>query len=191
MSPATLVGQSSLGFDSLLEDIRVTEQENGFRHYLSNARVTLVNDFVRTHANRAASAPPTWTSTYNVHESDSPAGPPDPRVGIQQVVPGRGSLTVRWDVALNLNRVQYALYLQTTPFNFGADPSLSGARRIVLTPSVGAGYADGPGPSTYPNEATVTGLSSGQTYYLVIRAFDATSAGNEEQNQTVLTGTPN
>jgi len=100
-------------------------------------------------------------------------------------------LTVRWDVALDLNRVRYALYLQTTPFDFGADPRLTGARRIVLTPNVAAGYAAGPGPTTYANEATVTGLTSGQIYYLVIRAFDTSAAENEERNQVVLTGTPN
>ena len=190
MSSATLVGDSSLGMDLLLEDIRITEQENGFRHYLTDAPVTLVNDFVRTHTRRTDSAPPEWTSTFNTRGSDVPPGPPDPRPGIQEVVPGSKSLTVRWDVALDLNRVRYALYVQTSPFDFGANPSLSGARRIVLTPKVAAGYDAGPGPSTFPYEATVTGLSSGQIYYLVLRAFDGSAAENEERNRVVLTGTP-
>jgi len=190
MSSATLVGDSSLGTDLLLEDIRIAEREHGFRHYLTNAPVVLVNDYVRTHANRSDNEPPVWSSTFNTQGSDSPPGPPDPRVGIQEVVPGSRSLTVRWDVALDLNRVGYALYLQTTPFDFGSDPSLSGARRVVLDPQVGAGYADGPGPTTFPFEATVDGLSSGQTYYLVIRAFDRSPASNEERNRVVLTGTP-
>ena len=106
------------------------------------------------------------------------------------MVPGPASLTVRWDVALDLNPVRYAAYVQTTPFNFAADPTLSSATRIVLTPSVGAGYADGPGPSTYPYEAVVGGLAKGQTYYVVIRAFDTSPAANEEQNQVVKTATP-
>jgi len=190
MSSATLVGDSSLGTDLLLEDIRITERENGFRHYLTNAPVVLVNDYVRTHANRSDNDPPVWSSTFNNRGSESPPGPPDPRVGIQEVVPGSRSLTVRWDVALDLNRVGYALYLQTTPFDFGSDPSLSGARRIVLDAQVGAGYENGPGPTTFPFEATVDGLSSGQIYYLVIRAFDRSPASNEERNRVVLTGTP-
>ena len=190
MSSATLVGNSSLGTDLLVEDIRIAERENGFRHYLTNGSVTLVNDFARTHANRNDGDPPAWSSTWNVRGSDAPPGPPDARVGIQEVVAGSRSLTVRWDVALDLNRVGYALYLQTTPFDFGSDPSLSGARRIVLRPRVGAGYADGPGPTTYPFEATVDGLSAGQTYYLVIRAFDGSPAANEDRNRVVLAGTP-
>ena len=190
MSSGTLVGNSSLGADLLLEDIRIAERENGFRHYLTNAQVTLVNDYVRTHANRSDNDPPDWSSTFNARGSNSPPGPPDSRVGIQEVAPGSRSLTVRWDVAMDFNRVGYALYLSTTPFDFGSDASLSKARRIVLDPRVGAGYADGPGPTTFPYEATVDGLSAGQTYYLVIRAFDRSPSANEERNRVVLTGTP-
>src|SRR6185369_13597519 len=90
MSSATLVGGSTQGSDLLQEDIEITEQENGFRHYLTDASVTLVNDYVRAHANRNDSAPPKWTSTYNSKDSP-PAGVPEPRVGIQEVVPGSKS----------------------------------------------------------------------------------------------------
>jgi hypothetical protein len=150
--------------------------------------VTLVNDFVRQNASRADGAAPVWSSTYNV--GGSPASPPNPRAGVQEVVPGPGSLTVRWDVALDLNPVRYAAYVQSTPFNFAADPTLSSAMRVVLTPSVGAGYDNGPGPTTYPYEAVIGGLSAGQAYYVVIRAFDASPAANEERNTVVKTGTP-
>jgi hypothetical protein len=147
-----------------------------------------VNDFVRQNASRADGTPPVWSSTYNV--GGSPASPPPPRPGVQEVVPGPGSLTVRWDVALDLNPVRYAAYVQTTPFNFAADPTLASAMRVVLTPGVGAGYADGPGPTTYPYETVIGGLAAGQTYYVVIRAFDTSPAANEERNQVVRTGTP-
>ena len=105
-------------------------------------------------------------------------------------MPGSGSLTVRWDVALDLNPVRYAVYLQTRPFDFGADPNLTGATRIVLNPEIGAGFAAGPGPSTFPYEATLGGLTPGQTYYVVLRAFDSSPAANEEKNQQVKAAAP-
>jgi hypothetical protein len=55
---------------------------------------------------------------------------------------------------------------------------------------MGQGYAQGVGPGVYPYEQTLTGLTPGQTYYLVLRAFDTSPAANEETNQVVLTGTP-
>jgi hypothetical protein len=101
-----------------------------------------------------------------------------------------GRLTVRWDVALDMYPVRYALYYQTRPFDFAADPDLRSATRVVLTPEVGDGYAQGPGPDRYPFQATISGLAPGQTYYLVLRAFDTSPAGHEEKNQVVRTGVP-
>jgi hypothetical protein len=190
MSRATLTGGSTLGLDLLLEDLRIAEQENGFRHYLTDGAVMLVNDFVRTHAQRVDRTPPIWSSTYNANTNSVAPGPPTPRPGVQEVVAGARSLTVRWDVALDLNPVNYALYLQTRPFDFSSDPDLTQATRIVLTPQIGAGYPDGPGPSTYPYEATVGGLQPGQTYYVVIRAFDTSPFANEEKNTMWKTATP-
>jgi len=189
MSQDTLVGRSVLGFDSLLEDIRATQERTGFRHYLSDLELEVFNTFVRDHARWTDTAPPAWTSTFNVNES--PQGvpePPTPRVGVQAVEAGPASLTVRWDVALDMNRVRYALYYQTRPFDFSADPLLSGATRVVLTPGMGRGYAHAPG--VYPYEGTVTGLIPGRTYYLVLRAFDESPAANEEPNTAVRTGVP-
>lgn len=184
MSSATLTGGSTLGLDSLLEDIRVTQELAGFRHSLTNGLINLPNTFVRDHSSLQDVAPPVWSSTWNADRSV----PPVPRVGIQEVVAGAGALTVRWDVALDLHPVGYALYHQTRPFDFAADPALAQASRVVLQPTVGAGYAEAPGPSTYPYEAQVTGLTPGQTYYLVVRAFDA--LGREERNQVVRSAAP-
>jgi hypothetical protein len=192
MSELTLIGESSLGYESLLEDIWVTEQWAGFRHYLTNSSIELVNEFVREHADRWDAEPPRWTSSYNDNKPGYPLPPgaPTPRVGIQQVESGSSSLTVRWDVALDLNRVGYAVYSQTEPFDFDADPALASATRIVLPHEHGTDYADGVGPGIYANEAVITGLEPGQTYYLVIRAFDDAAAANEDDNRVVLTGVP-
>jgi hypothetical protein len=189
MSELTLVGQSTLGYDSLVEDIRVTQEEAGFRHYLTDAAITLVNSFVRDHGDLTDREPPVWTSTWN-DRAAWPAVAPTPRAGLQEVVPGPGRLTVRWDVALDLHRVGYALYLKTSPFDFAADPALATATRIVLEPSMGAGYADGPGPAVYPFEATVRGLAPGTTYYLLLRAFDHSPSRHEETNTRVLQARP-
>lgn len=191
ISPLTLLGQSTVGIDSLLEDIRVAEL-TGFRHYLTNPSVTLLNTFVADNTSTDDFTPPVWTSTYNDNNPGFPAapGPPTPRVGIQEVAAGPGSLTVRWDVALDYSRVGYALYYQTTPFDFAADPGLSSATRVVLSGTPPADYRNGVGFGIYANEATVTGLTPGQTYYLLIRAFDRSPAANEEGNQVVLTGVP-
>lgn len=186
MSKLTLVGQSTLGYDELLEDIRVAQNLTGFRHYITDFTVLLVNDFVRKHADWEDHTPPVWSSTYN-DTSTSPPSSPTPRVGIQQAVlgPTPGSVVVRWDVALDLNRVGYALYYRTTPFDFAADPGLTQAARIVLSPEVGEGYVLGVGPGVYPFQQTVA-VPPGATYYLVIRAFDDSPDANEDTNTTTL-----
>ena len=192
MSPLTLTGESTLGFDSLLEDIRVTQHEAGFRHYLTDRHIRIVNRFVRDHADLADAAPPVWSSTYNVNRAaDGTALPPTPRVGLQAVEAAEEALVVRWDVALDLNGVRYALYYQTAPFDFAADPDLTNATRVELTPTAGKGYAEaGTGPSVYPYEARVTGLAGGTRHYLLLRAFDGSSSRHEETNRVVKTGTP-
>lgn len=191
MAEGTLTGASTLGYDSLVEDIRVTERLAGFRHYLTDATVTLVNRFVLDHADRSDGLPPAWTSTYNdhAHYPDVP-GEPTPRVGLQEVVAGAGALTVRWDVAMDLHGVGYALYYRTTPFDFAADPTLSSATRVVVQPQPTAAYAHGVGPGIYASEATIANLVPGQTYYLVLRAFDGAAPSHEDANEVVRTGTP-
>jgi hypothetical protein len=181
-----------VGLDTLLEEVHVAQELTGFRAYLTNTDLTALNSFVRDHSQWNDTTPPQWTSTYNPHEMDAAGMPqePPPRVGIQQAVPVPGGVTVRWDVALDLNRVGYALYYQTTPFDFTADPTLGHAVRTVLTPALPRSYGQGVGPGVYPFEATVTSLLPGTMYYFVIRAFDQSPAHNEEHNQTVLTAVP-
>ena len=50
ISKDTLLGKSQVGLDNLLEDIRVTQQLVGFRHYISDALALLVNGFVKDHS---------------------------------------------------------------------------------------------------------------------------------------------
>ncbi len=191
MSPDTLLGLSTVGFDSLLEDIRVTQELSGFRHYLTDRQVRLVNDFVTAHGDLDDSTPPVWTSTFNDHQA-IPVGEPTPRVGIQEAHSDGGRITVRWDVALDQHRVDYVLYAQPTPFDFAADPRLTRATRIPLAAATAMpdDYAQGSGPHRYPYQATVSGLTPGELHYLMIRAVDQSAAANEDDNTIVLAATP-
>jgi len=193
MSTGTLTGASTLGSDSLLEDIHVTQDLAGFRHYLTDAHVNLVNDFVLTHASLVDHDPPRWTSTYNDKVS-LPAQEATPRAGIQAAGGGGGKITVRWDVALDMHRVGYVLYASPDAFDFaqdGTSPKLAGAKRIVLEPKVPADYvAQGVGTDRYPYEATLTDFPRGVRQYLVIRAVDDSPDANEDANTVVLTATP-
>jgi hypothetical protein len=190
ISHDTLRGTSELGLETLLEDIRVAHAA-GFRHAISDNGVSIVHSFVRDHADLTDTTPPAWTSTTNDRNPGWPAlpGEPTPRVGVQEVVAGRGRLTVRWDVALDLNRVGYAIYYQTLPFDFDGDPALRTAERVVPTPAVPAGYRAGE-PGSVAHEATITGLERGKGYYIVVRAFDDSAGHNEDRNEVVGFGRP-
>ncbi|HEX2659096.1 MAG TPA: hypothetical protein VHU40_12525, partial [Polyangia bacterium] len=192
MSHATLLGQSTVGYADLIEDIRVTEQVMGLRHYLTDARVALVNSFVLDHTDLSDTAPPVWTSSYNDHNPGYPTAPgdPSPRVGVREIIAGSSQLTVRWDVALDKYPVGYAIYYQTTPFDFASDPKLLRANRVVAAPRAPSNYPGWGGPTIVANETTLTGLTAGQRVYVVVRAFDRSAANNEEQNQVVLSGVP-
>ena len=157
---------------------------------MTNAQISLVNTFVRDHSKWDDIAPPQWTSTYNDKPFIPMVGPgePTPRIGIQEVVPAPKALTVRWDVALDMSRVGYAAYYQIAPFDFAADPKLTKATRVVLSPTVPTSYTTGVGPKIYPNQATITGLAPGTRYQVVIRAFDNAPDANEETNTVVMSG---
>lgn len=184
---ATLRDQSTTGLPTLLQDIVETQDLVGFRHYMTDAALVYSNAFVRTRPVVADTTPPVWSNTDNdrAYPWPTPAGEPTPRVGVQEVVAGSCCATVRFDVALDRSRVGYALYMSTTGFDFVNDPLLANATRTVLEPTVGEGYA---GLHGYPNQAVVTGLTPGTTYYFCVRAFDA--AGNEEHNEVVRTAVP-
>ncbi len=183
---ATLVGKSKVGLDILLEDIYEAQDVAGFKHYLTDAGLTVVNSFVIDYEDKTDDAAPVWTSVYN----DKNAWPPEeptPRVGVSQAEANKdGSVTVRWDVALDKNKVSYTLYYQTEKFDFEADPDLTAATQVELVPEVGKGYENGIGPDVYPFEATIEELEHKTTYYFVIRAKDNSDKHNEEKNEVVL-----
>jgi hypothetical protein len=120
-----------------------------------------------------------------------PAATYVPWGGIQKVAATSGNLLISWDVALDINHVGCALYYQTSPFDFASNPKLTGAIRVVLTPTIEVSYAQAwsyPDPDAallnlYPYQQSFTGLASCD-YYLLIRAFD--SFGKQDANQVVL-----
>lgn len=194
MDIQTLLGLSRNGFDILMADIREAHSV-GFRHYITSASVDFVNSFVKNNATMVDTLPPQWSSVYN--PTKDPILAPVARIGIQKVVVGSpGSVTLSWDVALDMNRVSYVLYYKTTPFDFAGDPAFATATRVILNSAAGDGYAavwhsGDPEQSlrdVYPYQTILTGLQRNTTHYFVLRAID--SKGNEDSNQVVLTAKP-
>ncbi|MCB9555889.1 MAG: hypothetical protein H6707_07285 [Deltaproteobacteria bacterium] len=189
----TLRGASTDGQSELDDDIAAA-QEVGFRHYITDATVTYYNPYVRIHGlpnldPKNDTSAPEWSGTYNanVKPYPTPSDPPEATVGIQQVELAKPLyVTVRWSVALDINRVHYVLYYQTQPFDFVNDPSLSSATRVTLTPAMPTNYSYA--ATSYPFEAEVGPLTAGTKHYFVIRAVDA--VGNEDDNQEVVEATP-
>lgn len=184
IDPLTLVGQSQAGFDTLIEDVRAAERV-GFRHYLTSADGELVNSFARDHMTTADTTPPQWSSTYNAYGSYAPPQAPVARVGIQQLEVGPGSVTIRWDVALDQDPVTYYVFYDTRPLVFGSNGFPTRGTRQELYPArVSTSYAAGPGPATYPFEAGSTEFSRNTDYWFCIMARDR--SGNWAKNQVVL-----
>ena len=183
----TLLGKSTVGMECLMEDIHEAQDLAGFKHYITDGGVVVVNEFVITHENKEDQEAPVWTSVYN--ESNVwPPEAPTPRVGIQKVEPISEGVIVRYDVALDRNKVVYRLYYQDHPFDFKKDPDLTEAECVELDPCVGAGY-DHYAADVHPNESEVSGLKGGKKYYFVLRACDTSEEQNEEKNQVVLSCT--
>ncbi len=187
-----LIGPSGLGFDILMTDVNEALAV-GFLPYITSASVDFVNSFVKNNRLRTDTTPPQWSSVYNSNYN-SPVGPPNPRIGIQKIAVGvGGSVTVSWDVAVDMNKVRYVLYYKTSPFDFN---NMSAATRIVLTSLVGDGYStvwsaanpDSAMQSYFPYQSTISGLQQGISYDFVIRAID--SAGNEDTNTVKKSATP-
>lgn len=184
IDPNTLLGTSSDGYDTLVQDVREAESV-GFRHYLTSPGGDLVNSFARDRVTLTDVTPPVWSSTYNAYASYDPPQAPIARVGIQQIEVAPGALTVRWDVALDQDPVTYYLYYGTRAITFGNDGFPTNTSYQELLPArVPESYAAGAGTGTYPFEATSTGLARNTNYWFCIFARDR--SGNWAKNQVVL-----
>ena len=149
-----------------------------------------MNDFVLTHDTLDDHDPPQWTSTYNDHQQ-YPAVAPTPRVGIQQAVVADGKVTVRWDVAMDENRVQYVLYAQSQPFDFTGGPGAVGGDPDGADAHRPQGLPGGRGPRQLPVRGCRSpAFPQGQIQYLLIRAVDQSPNANEDTNTVVLSVTP-
>jgi hypothetical protein len=181
-----LLGATGMGYGTLMNDVNFA-QEVGFTPYITSASVDFMNSFVKNNDPHTDTTPPVWSSVYNA--TYDPPLPLAPRVGIQKAVKtSPGTVTLSWDVALDMHRVSYVVYYMpsTSLFDFAK------ATRVALTSSVGDGYDkvwnnDSPSKAlsgVYPYQQTISGLPSGVTYRFVIRAVD--SAGNEDSNTAFI-----
>ena len=184
----TLSGDSNKGVGVLRMEIQEAEVVAGFSHYITDGSVTMINDFVRNNRLEEDEYPPMWSSVYN-NSTEWPPHEPEPRVGICAAEPVNGGAVVYWDVALDQTGVTYVLYYRDKPFDFAADPELKDSQKMILAPSLTEAYAQGQ-YDAFPYQAEVTGLESGKTYYMVIRAVDQSEAHNSEQNTVYQTVTP-
>lgn len=185
----TLLGDTAVGLDILLEDMKQAQDERGFSHYITDSSLTLLNDFVIEHTDKEDSSPPIWSSVHN-NSTEYPREKPVPRVGIGEAEPIENGMIVRWDVAIDKSGVIYTLYYQKEPFDFKKDFDLETAQKIELTPELGEGYGYGANSNTYPYQETILDLDAGEDYYFVIRARDCSSKSNEEKNTIMVRGIP-
>lgn len=131
-----------------------------------------------------------WLSTNSdtqMPEWDSTAAqsstPPTPRIGVQEVVAGNQSATLRWDVARDqTGPVRYNVYYANqSTLNFATATKLAN-----VTTSIPTNYATGTGTGLYPYEYTVTGLSNGMVHTFAVRAEDSASPSHEDTNTVAL-----
>lgn len=182
----TLLGRSTYGLDVLRADINEAETVAGFRHYITNGALDLLNDFVLTQSVAATQAP-VWSSTFNDQPCQdlNPDVLPTPRVGLQQAVTVPGGVEVQWDVALTPGSVGYILYYQSRPFDFVSADPLRDAESMALTATPQPSYGAGDNRAL-PFSATVTGLKPGQRYFFLLRTRNVAGGFIEDSNRVVL-----
>jgi hypothetical protein len=137
-------------------------------HYISNAQLTEINNYAIEHRD-VIPKPPVWGSTVT-----PPFGQAfdEPRVGIQNVIVRDKQVFVQWDVAhAKVRPISYMLYaLEGRDFDPKVSLDTQGALAISLQLNVPLNYVGlGDRTKRYPYEFKVEGLTSGKTYYLLIR----------------------
>lgn len=177
-----LNGEQNEATPILMDDVKETA-DLGMVHYLSDAQVAVIDTFVMDHRD-PVSKPPVWGNTVT-----PPYGQPaaEPRMGLQNIEIRGKNLFVQWDVAHSQARpIAYTLYVKEGQnFDFKQELTHQGVQTLPLHLGIPANYA-GPGDRTkrHPYEDQVEGLTSGRTYYLLIRAHNA--AGQFDDNEKSL-----
>ena len=139
-------------------------------------------------------AAPVWSTTANSGVTRTTTTFAANRIGVQELVPSDGAVTVRWDLANDQTRpVRYKIYYAPV----SSSPSTS---NLNTSPWSNTGYVSGTAPAnygwprtlstSYANEYKVTGLTNGVAYRFVVRASDSGSTVREETNVVTLDATP-
>ncbi|MGK0185558.1 MAG: hypothetical protein ACI9R3_001336 [Verrucomicrobiales bacterium] len=125
---------------------------------------------------------PIWGSTAAAGSQEAA-----PRVGLQELEAGDGSVTLRWDVAHDqTGPVTYNVYY-TDEFELDFDTAI--LLEAVET-SIPENYLAGAGAGRYPFEFTVDGLDNDLEYQFAVRAQDGVDDSNEDTNEVILFTVP-
>jgi hypothetical protein len=149
-----------------------TQVEQGWVPQINDRLLAQVPTLFLDHPAPADRNPPAWRNTAQGQSENG--NPAPPRVGALKAIPGRGQVTLRWDVASDQTwPVRYTVYYsKNAPLDFTTAPPL-----FDVETKVGADYTDRPGTGGEdgcPYEFTVTGLSNQSLYRFAVRAEDAT-----------------
>lgn len=166
-----LNGEQNDASKILIADIQEAN-DLGMVHYISNAQVAAINSYVIDHQD-GITKQLIWGSTET-----PPFGKPytESRVGIQNVDIREKNVFVQWDVAhFQARPISYKLYIKEgQDFDFKQDMKNQATQIIPLHLDLPSNYAGlGDRSKRYPYEDKVEGLTSGKTYYFLIRAQNA------------------
>lgn len=179
LAEKALHGEKNGALEPLFDDVGEADAL-GMVHYISNVSVTDINTFALD--NSKDPEPPAWGSTRTPLFGKIYDGA---RVGIQKVVVRGSDVFVQWDVAHSMARpITYFLYIKEgVPFDFSSDlESQSRCMELPMGPPPSDYAGSGDRTDRYPYEAKVDGLQSGKTYYLLLRARNASGQYDDNTN---------
>lgn len=175
---------------TVLESSFIETQKNfGFITYLTDKLLSFpVNNLTQTwNAANSDTAAPVWNTSANGFVARGASPSQSPRVGVQEVVTGDKSVTVRWDLANDQSTpVRYKIYYARVSDNPGTNVTGSAWQNTgFISGTAPSNYSFGSwtdGQNIYINEYTVTGLDANTNYRFIVRAVDSSSAANEDTN---------